>query len=904
MTTESRYAFAILLLVLNATVQTGMGADAPKGAVTAGVEGSLLDLTPFGYTFLADRPANQNLPETQWITNGLKDVAAGVMWEEHRPIREIEFAFTGETPDPSQLILEVTTNTPNAGQDNRPTWWTRAWEPFQGTAAKSNDGRRVVYRTDHEAIAQRLKQYPEGFRHETDPQGLLILDKVRLRHRGPGKLPTVASIQAFGLSTVVPLHVEIEWGLLPGQKNRAFDGSIEVYNGHLGVVKPLADSSVAMNDAVHWRSAPIGQGRRGIVAEIFYVANDTQNVRFHKVQAEDSFPNGTNGLMTYHPNRTVVTVRMAGGSFSFAPKDLDSGEPIFVPSLGFFVSKSGSGQTAEQYAKQLASKKLLTIRQRVRGMPEQSIEHALADQYTIKRPAYPQPPEEPPMKIDIPDQSAMNAWRLAYWHVKRRCIKEGDTYLIYIWPYQALLGQESWRIFVALDSLGEHAIPKSGFNPWFKAQGQIVARGMFTGKEGALNVSGWDINHGQGHGSMLYALAQHYLLSSDKAWLGEHLASFKAAAEWIVRERKQWIEKVGSDAWSSGLIPPCELGDYADWRSLYQTNVFYWRGLKSAAMVIAEVDHDAGARFLNEAEQYRQAILRAVERSVVLSPVVRVNDGTYRRYISPQPYLRGMARQILNPFGTGHAGANWLDSDGGATALALGVLPPDDPRLDETLDVVEDMAYLDNWVIQQHTKQRQPNNPESWFTIGGYYYQCGYSQSAMAHLMRDDVPCFLRSMFNQYAADIDPEKLYVFREHPNRSGDGGGGDKTFEVAAFLERMRAMFVLEEGDQLWLACATPRAWMEQGKKIGVKNAPTRFGTVAYEITSDVEHGKIVANVDLPSRCPAKAVLLRLRHPKQLPIKNVAINGAAWTNFDPAKEMIRLTGMAGNVKIEASY
>jgi hypothetical protein len=38
----------------------------------------------------------------------------------------------------------------------------------------------------------------------------------------------------------------------------------------------------------------------------------------------------------------------------------------------------------------------------------------------------------------------------------------------------------------------------------------------------------------------------------------------------------------------------------------------------------------------------------------------------------------------------------------------------------------------------------------------------------------------------------------VFREHPNRAGDGGGGDKTFEVAAFLERFRAMLVLEDGD----------------------------------------------------------------------------------------------------------
>lgn len=864
-----------------------------------------LDCVPFGYVFIADRPAKENPPETHWITGDLHDVIAGVMWEEHRPVREIEVAFSGPAPDPSQLVVEVTTNTPNAGQENRPTWWTRAWEAFPGRAVKSADGRRITFQTDRAAIVERLKHYPADFQHEADPKGLLLVDKIRLRYRGGGKPAAVASLRAIGVATLTPMHVEIEWGCLPGQERQAFDGQLEVYNGRSVAIAPLPESGVIVAAEKHWQSAPVAKGRRGINAEILYVADDGQEVRFHKLDREDSMPNGTNGAsISYRPDRTVVTVRTSGGSFSFAPKDLDSGEPIFVPSLGFFICKSNSGQSAAQFVRQLAEKKLLTTRQRVRQIPEQSIAKALSAQYTASRPAFPRPPEEPLMKIDVPDELASNAWRLAYWHVKRRCILKDGVYQIYIWPYQSLLGQESWRIFVALDWLGEHAIPQSGFTPWFQSQGRFVARGMFSSKLGAFNVDGWDINHGQGHGSMLYALGQHYLLSGDKAWLKEHLASIKAGAEWVVAERKQWIDKVGPDAWSSGLIPPCELGDYADWRSLYQTNTFYWRGLKCVALAIADADAEAGKRLLDEAEQYRRSILRAVDRSAVLSPVVRVGDGTYRRYIPPQPYLRGMAREIVNPFGTGHAGPNWLDSDGGAVALALGVLPTDDPRLDETLDVVEDVAYRDNWVIRTHTSQRQPNNPEAWFTIGGYYYQCGYSQTAMAYLMRDDAPNYLRSMFNQYAVDIDPAKAYVFREHPNRAGDGGGGDKTFEVAAFLERMRAMFVFEDGDRFWLAKATPRAWLEQGKKIAVANAPTQFGTTAYEIVSDVDHGKITATIEMPSRRPAKSVFLRLRHPKALPIQSVTVNGEPWTDFNSEKEIVTLPRSTGKVVVVASY
>lgn len=445
---------------------------------------------------------------------------------------------------------------------------------------------------------------------------------------------------------------------------------------------------------------------------------------------------------------------------------------------------------------------------------------------------------------------------------------------------------------------------RSGFEPWFRSQGQRVARGMFSDQEGALNVSGWDLNHAQGHGSMLFAMAKHYLLTGDKAWLSAHRTNFIAACEWIERQRRQWTEKVGPASWSAGLVPPCEMGDYADWRSLYQTSVFFWRGLRAAAEALSDVDPDTAARFLRQAEDFRQSIVRAVDRSIAQSPVIRVSDGTYRRNIPPQPYLRGMCDQIANPFGGAHAGSLVMDGDLGAATLGIGVLPAGDPRLGETLDVLEDVIYRDNWMVKKHTRERMPDRSESWFTIGGYYYQCGYSHSALAHLYRDDVPNFLRSTFNQYAADVDPDKGYQFREHPNRTGEGNGGDKTFEVAAFLERMRSMFVMEDNDCLWLARATPRAWLENGKRIAVRNAPTRFGTVGYEIVSGAQSNTVAVTVDLPDRRAPKQVLLRLRHPEAARLRSVLVNGAPWKQFESEKETINLEGLKGQVRVQASF
>ena len=103
---------------------------------------------------------------------------------------------------------------------------------------------------------------------------------------------------------------------------------------------------------------------------------------------------------------------------------------------------------------------------------------------------------------------------------------------------------------------------------------------------------------------------------------------------------------------------------------------------------------------------------------------------------------------------------------------------------------------------------------------------------------------------------------------------------------------------------MARATPRAWLEQGKKISVKNAPTYFGTLAYEIVSDVNNGKITATLEIPSRNPPKSVVVRFRHPQSAPIKSVTVNGKGWSDFDPTKEIIRLHDVRGSVNVKAVY
>jgi len=64
-------------------------------------------------------------------------------------------------------------------------------------------------------------------------------------------------------------------------------------------------------------------------------------------------------------------------------------------------------------------------------------------------------------------------------------------------------------------------------------------------------------------------------------------------------------------------------------------------------------------------------------------------------------------------------------------------------------------------------------------------------------------------------------------------------------------------------LTLGQGVPRAWLQDGKDVGVERCPTRWGPVSYAVRSRLTEGQIEADVALPPR-PGASVRLRLRLP----------------------------------------
>jgi len=612
---------------------------------------------------------------------------------------------------------------------------------------------------------------------------------------------------------------------------------------------------------------------------------------------------------------------------------------LMMPSSGP-LAQAPDAATAADFIKELAARNLKTIRQRVRESPEQTWQGAMAAHGKANSPPIPKHPRWTPamkctnlcthdrtdgilpaMQVQVPCENLTAQWNLGAWHLLRHSPKVDGKWRFNDY-YYGILASETYMILRALDLMGMHKEAADCLDQWLSLpmrRKQPVGNfsdgnGCLTHAEGPPGVGGqMDGVHSMGPGAIGWTILEHYSLTGDEAWLKANAPRIKANADWILRQRRLLTGVVpgGDRLWCKGLQPahqetPDSGGLFMQY---YQSEAYYWLAVKSLAEALARVDPDEGTRLAAEAEAYRKDLLAAVERSIAVSPVVPVRDGSYRSFIPFGCYVRGPgsgAWSWKRP-GTGaHVGGLYWDTVQSATALIspAGLLPPDDPRVQGHLDVLEDRLLLENPKL---SSRRKALAEQQWFAPGSWQYQCGLERHANVHITADDAPNFLRSTLNQYAVDVIPGAGYIFGEHL-----GGGADKIFEEAAFLERFRMMLVMEDGDTLWLARATPRAWLEQGKTISVKNAPTHFGTVACEIVSDVDHGKIGATVEMPARKAPKEVVLRFRHPKSAPIKNVTVNGPStgsgqgkpWTEFNKDKETITLKGLTGTVAVTAQY
>lgn len=401
-----------------------------------------------------------------------------------------------------------------------------------------------------------------------------------------------------------------------------------------------------------------------------------------------------------------------------------------------------------------------------------------------------------------------------------------------------------------------------------------------------------------GTGWHLHSLGEHWALTADRDWLRRNAPQVADVCRWIQRQREMTsrVDAVLGPVPEYGLVPP---GVSADW-GLYTYRFFnqgyYCAGLRSAAAALQEVGCAGAAELVADGEAFRADLLRAYRWTQARAPVLPLSTGAW----IPSPASMMDSPGKVGDYYPGADGARSWASDveiGPQHLAALNLLDPCGPETSRMLEQLED-----DWFLRPGMGDYPEDKSRAdWFNLGGFAkVQPYYGRVAEVYAMRDEVKPFLRSYFNAIPALLNPENM-TFWEHFHNQG---AWNKTHETGSFLSQTRMMFVIERGSDLWLAPCVTSNWLRDGMVVAVRQAPTRFGPVAYRIESHVARGFIEATIEPPTRTPPAAVVIRLRHPEGKSMKAVQVNGRPYGDFDAAREIVRLKVGEGKLVVRAEY
>lgn len=355
--------------------------------------------------------------------------------------------------------------------------------------------------------------------------------------------------------------------------------------------------------------------------------------------------------------------------------------------------------------------------------------------------------------------------------------------------------------------------------------------------------------------AMLYATAQNYLLSGDRGALDGLMPQSLKALDWCLDQMSQ-AESLGG--LSRGLVhgPLNDLTGDGVWAF---NQAYLYAGVELFGRALEQLGNPRGAEARAAAARLAAAVNRGFHLASVNSPLVQLRDHTWIPYVPTE--AKTFQRKLEEWYPT--------DVDTGPVHLV---------RL-KTVAANSDLA---DWLLQDHE--------DNLFIRGwGIANEPVYNQQATAYLLRDEPKAVIRAFYSYMASAFSHSALEPV-EHRYTHGQYFGPPST--DGAWFELYRNMLVMErDDDMLVLAGFTPRRWLEDGRRIEVWRAPTRFGELSMTVHSKAASGQIEAEVEVPGRIRPAALLIRLRHPAGARIRSVQVNGRQWTDFDPAKEWVRI-------------
>ncbi|HAK94425.1 MAG TPA: hypothetical protein DCM87_05350 [Planctomycetes bacterium] len=501
--------------------------------------------------------------------------------------------------------------------------------------------------------------------------------------------------------------------------------------------------------------------------------------------------------------------------------------------------------------------------------------------------------------IETPDKEINDFYKAVLWHVAITTDRDPETGL-----YNQGVGTVRYRVFAnetvmiarAMDMRNEPVEAERFLEPMLRYQGREPLKGRFSTAEGVFHSAG-EYTHGEyamNHGFVLWGIADHYLVTRDRAHLERAAPQLVKGCDFLIAERRSTMGAPDAPRPPiHGLAPASSLEDVVEYQYWFATNAYFHLGMKRAAQALAAIGHGEAERIAREAEAYRHDIERAAREAATRAATTTLRDGTSIPYVPSRVFQRrhlteGWIREALYP----------------ALHLATGeVVAPHDPLVTWMLDDLEDRIFF-----SRQSGYNVADHETAWFERGGVTLQPCLLDTPIVYMARDEVEAALRAFWNSYALLIYPDARCLAEWAPAFGRGGGPLYKTSDEARFAMWLRQLLIWEDGDTLRLCRGMPREWLRGSARTAVANAPTVFGITSFRIEADADGRRIRAIVTPPARTPPRELWLRLRHPeKRLPAR-VFVNDARIDAARVIGEDIELlpsdAAAGGAIEVRAEY
>jgi hypothetical protein len=344
-------------------------------------------------------------------------------------------------------------------------------------------------------------------------------------------------------------------------------------------------------------------------------------------------------------------------------------------------------------------------------------------------------------------------------------------------------------------------------------------------------------------GATLWSMSEHYRITRDAEWLRRVAPKMVEMCDWIIGQRRAVLVRgAGEPALTRGLIRYRPYADLLHPAADYFSNSYLWKGLDATAAVFAEIGmREEAARLKKESDEYWRDINASMEAAV----------------------FKDHGMKILPAIPDTHE--LWKESNGSADGyygiiapcmLEAGIPAWNDPKAALIVNALERRGGLTAGICQFHS-------------LVDHAYSYGYWMNC---LQRDEVKRVILGLYASMAYGMSRGTYAAVECTAVRTGENYWTlPHTYSDTQQLRLLRHMLLREDGETLWVGQAIPRAWLAPGKRVAVKGAPTRFGTLSYSLSAEAD-GSIRVHLEPPGRSAPEEIRVRLRHPEQLKIASV--------------------------------